>query len=80
VVAVCDRELLGKHFGGFRVSKEFYGEKLVDEEDVIKLMARATVLNVVGEKAIEVAKKAGFISNANVVKVNGIPHAQFVRV
>jgi hypothetical protein len=39
-------------------------------------MAKAYVLNLVGEKAIKLAAGAGYVKEGRVADVSGVPHAQ----
>ena len=80
VVAVCDEDLIGKKFETekliLEVSERFYkGEKLSDEE-AYEVMKDSLNLNIVGEKAIELALKNEIIEKENIVKIKNIPHAQ----
>ena len=63
-----------------KVSKYFYGEHLVDDSAVVKLMSRATIGNLMGKNIVAVAQKHGFISKENIINIDGIPHAQFVKL
>jgi hypothetical protein len=81
VVAICDEELLDKKIGKkfkIKISKEFYGEKLIDENVALKLMKKATIGNLIGKNIVELAEKNGFIIKENII--DGIPHAQFVKI
>ena len=84
VAAICDEELLGKvlNFQNTKVtiSKQFYGGRVVDEDFVNRLMQKATIGNLFGEKIIEIAGKNGFIISENIILIDGIPHAQFVKL
>jgi len=84
VVAACDRSVHGKTFEEgnlvLRVTKEFYGSELVGEDEISSLLARATIANLVGEDIIAHAIKIGIIEPQNVLKVEGVPHAQMVRM
>jgi len=86
VVAICDENLLNKEIKmkdsklKVKISKEFYGGKLVDENIVLTLMKKATIGNLMGEKIIELADKNGFIIKKNIIFIDGIPHAQFVKM
>jgi hypothetical protein len=86
VVAICDEELLGKKIfmkeRGLKieVSKNFYGEKLIDERIAVRVMEKATIGNLMGERIVELASKNGFIIKKNVIFIDGIPHAQFVKI
>lgn len=84
VVAVCDEELMGKELMmndvRVKISKSFYGENLVDEEFTLKIMKKATIGNLVGKNIVELAEKNGFIDKQNIILINEVPHAQFVKL
>jgi len=86
VVAFCDEDILEKVMefkktgAKIKVSKYFYGEHLVDENIVLKVMSKATIGNVFGKNAVTLAEKHGFISKENIINIDGIPHAQFVKL
>jgi hypothetical protein len=84
VGALCDDDLLDKRLrhGGMevKVSKDFYGGAVVDEKAAVNIMRKVTVGNVIGERIVGVAKKNGFITDENVISIDGVPHAQFVKV
>jgi len=83
VVAICDEELIEKEIDEelkIKISKNFYGEKLIDEEIALKMMKKATIGNIIGKSIVELAEKNGFITKENIILINGIPHAQFVKI
>ncbi|MEM5802086.1 MAG: DUF424 family protein [Candidatus Aenigmatarchaeota archaeon] len=84
VVAVCDEEILDKklHFKNLeiKINRNFYGGQLVDENLVVKILNKATIANLFGKKIVELAEKKGFITKENVIVIDGIPHAQFVKI
>lgn len=86
VAAICDEELLGKEIMmkekkfKIEVSKNFYGGKLINENIAVKVMKRATIGNLMGKEIIELASQEGFIIKENIIFINGIPHAQFVKI
>jgi len=43
-------------------------------------MRKATIGNLMGEQAVDLAEKNGFIIRKNVILIDGIPHAQFVKI
>lgn len=43
-------------------------------------MKRATIGNLMGKEIVELANQNGFIIMENVIFINGIPHAQFVKI
>ncbi len=80
VLAVCDGDLVGKKFEeGNRVldlTGGFYKGDEKSEEDVINLLKKAYIANLVGENSVKLAIKAGFVNKDSVIEVKGIPHAQ----
>jgi len=83
MVAVCDTELIGKSFEGggllLKISESFYKGKESTEREVVDSLKHATIANLVGERAIKCALDNDFIEEANVISVNGVPHAQMVK-
>lgn len=83
VVAICDSELLGKKFeeGIFQldVKEDFYRGEKVEEIKAIEIMKEMTkedaTFNIVGEKSINAAIKAGIILKTGIKKIQGIPFA-----
>jgi len=84
VVAICDEDLIEKRVKtekfSFKVSKNFYGGRLIDEKIALKLMKKATIGNLIGKGIVNLAKKNGFVAKENIILINGIPHAQFVKI
>lgn len=83
LVAACDSELLGKKFIKGKLCLDigsFYDGKKVNEKTFLEHLANATSANLVGEKTINTAIKAGFISKESVIKIQRIPYAIMVRV
>ena len=84
VVAICDEELIDKKIDTKRfeikVSKNFYGERIVNEKIAVKLMEKATIGNLIGKDIVALAKKNGFITKENIISINGVPHAQFIKL
>ncbi|WP_121820187.1 DUF424 domain-containing protein [Halostella salina] len=82
LVAVCDDGLIGETFEegevSLTVSEEFYGGERVDEATVVDSLARATVANIVGRDAVELAIDEGFVDERNVLEVESTLHAQLL--
>lgn len=85
IIAVCDPELLGKKFVEDQLqldlTSEFYKSDKIEEDKAIKIMKAEnsddSTFNIVGEKSIAAAIKAGIIKDDKeaIIKVQGIPHA-----
>ncbi len=84
VLAACDSSLLGKRYeeGEFHieVKREFYLDKYVNEKIFRNALRIATVINLVGENVIEIAIDEGIVDRDNIIRIQGIPHAQAVRM
>ncbi|MCH7660068.1 MAG: DUF424 family protein [Euryarchaeota archaeon] len=84
LVSVCDRDILGETFENgdvsITVNEEFYGGEEVDESAVEATLARASVGNLVGEQSVSLAIEQGHVEAANVLDIDGVPHAQFLRM
>ena len=82
VVAVCDSELVGKIFreGDLKieVKESFYGEEDVNEEEVKRALRMATIANITGKRAVQLAIEMGIIDRENVLKIGDCWHAQMV--
>lgn len=82
LVAACDEELLGAVYkeGKFRldVARLFYDGERVAEDALLAGLRSCTVANLVGERTVAAAVKAGFVDPDNVKRVQGVPHAQYL--
>ncbi len=82
VLAVCDKELLGKRFEEGKIqldlSSDFYFGKEMGEKEILKLFSGAYVINLVGERSIALGKKAGILLEENTIKIENIPYAQVI--
>ncbi len=85
LVAICDKDLLGKSLKveksfKIEISERFYKEKIVDEKEAIRLMEKATIGNLFGENIVKLAIENNFIREENIIYIDGVPHAQFIKV
>ena len=82
LVAACDAELLGtSHREGkykLDVAPGFYDGLRVGEADLGAYLRSATVANLVGPRTVQAAVALGLVDPANVLRVGGVPHAQFL--
>lgn len=79
LVAVCDHELIGQTFSDgtltLEVSEFFYKGEIVSPSDVENALKDAAIANLVGERSIAYAIDGGFITEDNVIVIDGVPHA-----
>jgi len=83
LVVICDAGLLGKELkqGELRlkVDKSFYCGEESSVDKCMRALQKATIANLVGS-IVEHAIKAGFISPANIIRIQNVPHAQMVKM
>jgi len=81
-LAACDQEILGMTFRGdgvkIKVSELFYGGEAVSEEIFLERTKSVSIMNLVGNRVVETAIKAGLISDENVMIIGEVKHAQMV--
>jgi len=82
LLAACDEDLLGRKFEAkgavFDVSRKFYGGKLVDEDELGRMLAEARSANIAGKSAVLIAKRQGLISCTR--SIGGVEYAIVVKV
>ena len=84
LLAITDSSILGRTFEegdlSIKVKREFYKGKTCDDSEALELIRSATIVNAVGRDIIGLMKKEDIIDENAVLVVNGVPHAQFVRI
>jgi hypothetical protein len=84
VLAVCDCELLGRTLKEgkivFRVREEFYKGRMATLDEAVGLINNSTIVNLVGKACVEKAIDRGYVHPEAVLKIEGIPHAQIVKL
>ncbi len=84
LLAICDADVLGKTLREgkmvFRVSEEFYKGSLVSLEEALDLIQKSTIVNMVGKKIVETALENGLVHPEGVLEIEGVPHAQIMKL
>ncbi|MGD6808401.1 MAG: DUF424 domain-containing protein [Candidatus Bathyarchaeia archaeon] len=84
VLAICDVELLGKtlHEGKitFKVKDEFYNGGKANVDEAVEMIANSTIVNLVGKCCVGRAIQKGYVHPEAVLKIDGVPHAQIVKL
>jgi hypothetical protein len=74
---MCDEDLLGKIIknGNLRIhiSKSYYGQRLVEQEEAQTLMQNCSILNLVGTNTIQMSVELKIGSQQGVKTIDGIP-------
>ncbi len=80
LIAVCDRDVLGKTLKhgsvNVEISEGFYKGDIASEEQIFEALANATSANLFGEKAVSCAIKCGAASSECAIMIDGVPHVQ----
>jgi len=84
LLAVCDCELLGKTLREgkivFHVKDEFYNGRKATIEEAMGMINNSTIVNLVGNVCVEKAIAKGYVHPDAVIKIEGVRHAQIVKL
>jgi hypothetical protein len=84
LLAAADSELINRNLREgklhLEVKQDFYGEMKVSEETLISSLGICTIANLVGERVVNAAIEANYIDRENVIRIEGIPHAQMAKI
>ena len=84
LLAVCDCDLLGRTLRQgkivFHVKNEFYNGGKVSIEEAVDMIKNSTIVNLVGKNCVEKAISKGYVHPEAVLQIEGIPHAQIVKL
>ena len=84
LLAMCDAEILGKTLREgkivFCVKEDFYKGARVNIEEAVLLIKNSTIVNMVGKNVVKRAIEQGYVHPEAVLKIQGVPHAQIVKL
>ena len=84
LLAVCDCELLGKTLREgkivFKIKEEFYNGRKATIEEAMGMIDNSTIVNLVGKCCVEKAIAHGYVHPEAVLKIEGVPHAQIMKL
>lgn len=82
MLAACDKDIVGKVFTEkdiqLDVREDFYKGDNVDPQELRDLLKKATIINLIGIRCVNVAEEMGLVENKIVVQ--GIPHVQIFQI
>ncbi len=74
---ICDASLLGKNIVkdnlNINISKNYYGEKMVQKEEAEDLLKKSSTINLVGKETISLSISLGIGSHQGVKEIDGVP-------
>ena len=84
LLAMCDVELLGKTLREgkivFQVKEDFYKGAKVSIEEALSMVRNSTIVNMVGKNVVGKAIENGYVHPEAVLDIEGVPHAQIVKL
>lgn len=74
---ICDADLLGKNIVqdelNMNISKSYYGEKLIEQEEATTLLKNSSIINMVGKETVSLSVKLGIGSETGIKTISNIP-------
>jgi hypothetical protein len=64
----------------FHVKDEFYNGGKVSVEEAVGMIENSTIVNMVGKNCVQKAIEKGYVHPEAVLNIDGIPHAQIVKI
>jgi hypothetical protein len=84
LLAICDSEMLGKTLRQgkiiFHIKDEFYNGGKTTVEDAVSMIENSTIVNIVGKNCVKRAIAKGYVHPDAVLQIEGVPHAQIVKL
>ena len=84
LLSMCDKDILGKtlHEGKivFCVKENFYKGSRVNLDEAVSLIESSTIVNMVGKNVVKKAIERGYVHPEAVLHIEGVPHAQILRL
>jgi len=81
ILVICDESIIGQIFEeGNKIldlTVSFYKGEPIDEEELLKAMKKAYILNITGKHSIEFVQKNGFFTdNDKILIIQDVPHIE----
>ena len=84
LLAICDSEILGKTLRQgkiiFHIKDEFYNGGKTTVEEAVSMIENSTIVNIVGKNCVKRAIAKGYVHPDAVLQIEGVPHAQIVKL
>jgi hypothetical protein len=62
------------------VKEEFYKGAKVNIEEAVAMIGNSTIVNMIGKNVVKKATEKGHVHPEAVITIEGIPHAQIVKL
>ena len=74
---ICDAELVGRTFNksdlSINISKSYFAERIVEENEAEQLLKNASIINMVGKDTIALSVRIGIGTQKGVKEIDGVP-------
>jgi len=74
---ICDAELVGRTLNKsdvtINISKSYFAERIVEENEAEQLLKNASIINMVGKETIALSVRVGVGSTKGVKEIDGVP-------
>jgi hypothetical protein len=84
ILAICDAEILGLTLREgkivFCVKEDFYKGAKIHVDEALCMIDHSTIVNMVGKNVVKRAIEKGYVHPEAVLCIEGIPHAQIVKL
>jgi hypothetical protein len=84
LLCMCDTEILGRTLREgkivFCVKEDFYKGIRLDVEEAVSMIESSTIVNMIGKNVVKKAIEKGFVHPEAILKIEGVPHAQIVKL
>ena len=84
ILAICDAELLGKTLRQdkivFQIRNEFYNGGKATVDEAVAMIKNSNIVNMVGGNCVKMAIQRGYVHPEAVLRIEGVPHAQILKL
>ncbi|MBS7633350.1 DUF424 family protein [Candidatus Bathyarchaeota archaeon] len=84
VLALCDVDVIGRTLCEgkivFQVREEFYKGRKMDIDEALMMIENSTIVNMIGKNVVQKAIEKGYVHPDAVLSIEGVPHAQIVKL
>ena len=74
---ICDSHLLGKNVSEndltIKISRNYYGEKIIEKEEAITLLKSCLIINMVGKETISLSLSLGIGAQQSIKTIDSVP-------
>ena len=77
MINICDVELIGKTLEEgklkMHMSRDYFGGQIVDSSEALRMMKESSIINLAGQKAVEIALANKMAAEQAVRMIGGVP-------